>query len=174
MSRIKAKFIKWGTTSEDVNARIIPANFTPSNYNPLQVGTEGSDKVSSHLNGIDAVLGNIPVNSDGDILETSFIMSNNVGTPTNITGLAFSNSVVRAFDAMISIEIDATADLFEVINLRGIQKSSSWVMSQTATGDQSGVTLSITSTGQIQYVSDNYVGYVSGKIKFRAITTSIA
>lgn len=174
MSRIKSKFIKWGTAAEDVNSRVIPANFTPSNYSPVQIGTEGIDKVSSHLKGLDNAIGNIPQSSPGDILESAFIMANNVSTPTNVTGFLFANAVVRSFETLVSIEIDASDDLFEVFTLRGIQKSSSWVMSSTATGDSSGVTLSITSTGQIQYVSDNYVGYVSGKIKFRAITTSIA
>lgn len=53
MSRIKQKFIKWGTGSEDVNSRVVPANFTPSNYTPTQVASEGTDKVSAHLKGID-------------------------------------------------------------------------------------------------------------------------
>lgn len=47
------KFIKWGTGAGDVNSQDIPAAFTPSNYTPVEVGSEGADKVSAHLKGID-------------------------------------------------------------------------------------------------------------------------
>jgi hypothetical protein len=46
-------------------------------------------------------------------------------------------------------------------------------MAQSAVGDESGIVLSITAAGQVQYTSANYSGFVSGAIKFRAITTSI-
>ena len=46
-------------------------------------------------------------------------------------------------------------------------------MTQESTGDDSLVVFSITSAGQIQYVSGNYAGFVTGTVKFRAITTSI-
>ena len=48
--------IDWGTTGNKVNSQNIPANFTPTNYTPAQVGTEGTDKISSHLKGIDTAL----------------------------------------------------------------------------------------------------------------------
>jgi hypothetical protein len=48
--------IDWGTTGRKVNSQHIPANFTPTNYTPAQVGSEGTDKVSAHLKGIDAAL----------------------------------------------------------------------------------------------------------------------
>lgn len=48
--------IDWGTTGNKVNAQHLPANFTPSNYTPAQVGSEGTDKVSAHLKGLDTAL----------------------------------------------------------------------------------------------------------------------
>jgi hypothetical protein len=57
MSRIARKFIRFGTGSTDVNAQPIPATNTATNYTPVQVSTEGTDKVSAHLNGINTSLG---------------------------------------------------------------------------------------------------------------------
>lgn len=57
MSRIARKFIRFGTSATDVNAQPIPATNTATNYTPTQVATEGTDKVSAHLNGINAALG---------------------------------------------------------------------------------------------------------------------
>lgn len=57
MGKVDKRFIDLGTTGNQVNSRVVPAHFTPSNYTPAQVGSEGADKVSSHLNGIDTALG---------------------------------------------------------------------------------------------------------------------
>lgn len=111
--------------------------------------------------------------SAGDIQETSFAGSNNQETLANVTGFAFSNTTVRSFTAHISVVIEADTDLYESFDIHGIQKASGWDISVMATGDDSGVNFDITSTGQIQYTSDNYVGFQSLTMKFRAITTSI-
>jgi hypothetical protein len=118
-------------------------------------------------------LSGIALNSAGDINETSFSMANNQAAAADVTGLAFANASVRSFKSLVSIAIDATADLFEVYELLGVQKGSGWDMSQSSTGDDSQVVFSITSAGQIQYTSANLAGFVSGAIKFRASTTSI-
>jgi len=56
MTQFTRRSAKWGTGSDDNNAQIIPATYTPSNYTPAQVGTEGTDKVSAHLKGIDSAI----------------------------------------------------------------------------------------------------------------------
>ena len=56
MSGLKAKALNWSITVGDNNAQVIPANFTATNYTPAQVGSEGTDKISSHLKGIDTKL----------------------------------------------------------------------------------------------------------------------
>lgn len=111
--------------------------------------------------------------SAGDIQETSFSMANNQASPANVTGFAFANAVVRSFKALVSVEIDATADLFESFELLAVQKGSSWDMVVSSTGDDSGVVFSITTAGQIQYTSTNNAGFVAGAIKFRAQTLSV-
>lgn len=117
-------------------------------------------------------LSGIPQASDGDINETSFSLANNQAAPANVTGFAFANAVVRSFKALVSVEIDATADLFETFELQAIQKGASWDMAVSSVGDDSGIVFTITNAGQIQYTSGNVSGFVSGLIKFRAWTTS--
>lgn len=112
--------------------------------------------------------------SSGDINETSFSLANNQASPANVTGFAFANATVRSFEALVSVNIDATSDLFEVFTLRGIQRGADWDMSVVSNGDDSLVSFSITNAGQVQYTSGNYSGFSSGAIKFRAITTSVA
>ena len=63
MSQIKKKFIKFGTGTEDVNSRVLPAHFTPTNYTPSQVSSEGTDKTSAHLKGIDDKFATVPAKS---------------------------------------------------------------------------------------------------------------
>lgn len=146
------------------------AKTTPAGTDSLLIQEAGGNRRSiTRAN----FLSGVPVASAGDIAETSFSMANDQATPANVTGLAFANTTVRSFEALVSVEIDATADLFEVFTLRGIQKGASWDMSVTSNGDDSGVVFSITSAGQIQYTSANAAGFVSGLIKYRAQTTSI-
>ena len=108
-----------------------------------------------------------------DIEETSFSVANNQIAPANVTGLSFSNATVRSFKAIVSVKIDATADLFEVFEINGIQKGSEWDISISSMGDNTGILFSITTDGQVQYTSANYTGFVSGVMKFRASTTSV-
>jgi hypothetical protein len=120
---------------------------------------------------VDSLIGG--VSSAGDIDEKLFSISNSQAIPDNVHNFVFSNSVVRAFEALVSVEIVATASLYETVKISGIQKGSDWDITITSSGDVSGVTFSITSSGQIQYTSDNVAGFVSGIVKFRAITTSV-
>ena len=171
--QILRKFIKFDTTSDAVNAQVIPANFaSPSNYTAGQVGSEGTDKISSHLKGIDTKLGTLGATT-GDIGHTSFSAANNQSSAANVTGLAFANGTVRSFEALVSVSVDATSDLFESFKLYGIQRGSDWMMSQSSVGDISGFTFSITSGGQVQYTSGNYSGFSSATVKFRATITQV-
>lgn len=100
----------------------------------------------------------------GDIDRTSFSFVDNQSSPANVTNLAFSNAVVRGFDLQLTI---VRGSLYAEYNIKGIQRGSSWEMSQEYVGDDTGVTLSITSAGQVQYTSTN-TG-TAGTILFRAI-----
>jgi len=109
----------------------------------------------------------------GDIFPTSFSLANNQASPVDVTGFAFANGTVRSFDALVSVAIDATSDLFEVFTIRGIQKGVLWDIAVSSNGDDSGVDFSITTAGQIQYTSGNAAGFVSGTMKFRAMVTNV-
>lgn len=112
------------------------------------------------------------LSSPGDITETSFSAANNQVSPANITGFAFANASVRSFAATVSINLQASSSLYAEYSLRGIQRGANWSMSQDYEGDDTGVTFTITTAGQIQYTSGNSAGFTSDTIKFRAITTS--
>ena len=148
----------------------------------LLSGLAGDDHIQYHTDArgdiryytkaeVDALIGG--GGSPGDISEDSYSFSNSQVIPENITGLIFAAASVRSFNALVSVSIDATSDLFETFELTGVNKSGSFSMSVSSVGDDSGVVFSITSTGQVQYTSSNYSGFVSGTIKFRAITTTV-
>ena len=148
----------------------------------LLSGLAGDDHIQYHTDArgdiryytkaeVDALVGG--GGSPGDINEDSYLFSNSQVVPESITGLAFSNAVVRSFNAVVAVSIDATSDLFEVFEINGIQKGSEWDISVSSTGDNTEILFSITSTGQIQYTSANYSGFVTGTMKFRASTTSV-
>ena len=114
--------------------------------------------------------------SVGDICkELTFYANNNQSTPEDITDFNFSNASVRSFDAMVSVYISVSSggDLYANYNLKGIQKTGYWVLNSTFIGDSTGITFSITTTGQIQYISTNIANFVSDTMKFRALTTSV-
>lgn len=95
MARIEAKYLRTGTNPGDVNAQAIPADYTPVNYVPEEVSTEGSAQISSHLKGIDEVLGEIinenqqqavdilTLNS-GDISAQQVTLSQTPTTPSDV------------------------------------------------------------------------------------------
>ena len=114
--------------------------------------------------------------SSGDICkEMTFYALNNQSIPQDITGFKFDNNVVRSFDAMVSvfISVSAGAKLYANYNLKGVQKNGYWVLNSTFIGDSTGITFSITTTGQIQYISTNVVNFITDVMKYRSLTTSI-
>ena len=165
MSKVNSKYIKFGTATNDVNSSVIPTNYTPSNFTPTDTFIKGS------IQGLDNKVAD--VFTTGDIPHTSFSLSQSVGSPTAVTGLAFANGSVRSFKALVSVYINATTSLYETYELQGVQKSSSWVMVYSSIGDSSGVAFTINSSGQILYTSGTYSGFSAGTIKFRAQVTAV-
>jgi len=110
--------------------------------------------------------------SAGDLAEGSFNLAESASGST-VTGFLFLNAVVRSFEANVSVEIDATADLFEEFTVRGIQKGASWDITVTSLGDDTLINFDIDASGQVIYDSSTYAGFLSGAIKYRAITTSV-
>ena len=174
------------TYTNAIDARIVPVNganyvdfrgtqlYTPAGEateHSLLSGLADDDHIQYHTDARGDARYNLK--STGDISETSYSITNSQTSAHNITGFAFDNAIVRSFEAEVSVKIDADADLFEKLSISGIQKGSDWEIAVRSLGDSSGVVFSITSAGQLQYTSLNYTGFVSGIIKFRAITTSV-
>lgn len=156
-------------------------NLTSEVTGTLPIANGGTNSSSALTNGklMSSVAGAIvesAINTADVVLlvaEGSFSAANNQSSPTNITGLAFANASIRSFQTVISIFIDATSDLFAQYQLNGIQKGSSWEMSQEFVGDDTGIEFSITNAGQVQYISTNVSGFVSDTMKFKSLTTSV-
>jgi hypothetical protein len=96
-----------------------------------------------------------------------FSAANNQGSPVNVTGLDLSGT--RGGDLHISIAIDATSDLYAEFSLSAVEKGGSWELFQEYTGDETGITFSITAGGQLQYVSGNEAGFVSSTFTYAAL-----
>jgi hypothetical protein len=109
------------------------------------------------------------------IKERSATVGNNITAAENVLDFAFSSSVARAFDAVVSVRINGTSgNKFAYYNLKGVQKASTWVLNSSFVGDMTGITFSITSGGQIQYTTTNAPDYSApGVVKFRALTTTV-
>jgi hypothetical protein len=108
-----------------------------------------------------------------DINTTNFSAANNVSSPANVTGLAFSNSVSYA-KIYISVVVNATSTLGEGFELQYMHKSpSNNFLSVTSVGDNSGFVFTVTAGNQIQYTNNNYAGFINAPLQFRAITVGI-
>jgi hypothetical protein len=108
----------------------------------------------------------------GDIDETSFSLANNQSVAANITGLYFNPGVVLSFEAEVTVTIDAASDYYENFKLYGLNKGGNFDYHMSSFGDNSGVVLSVTTGGQVQYTSSSYPGFVIATAKFKAKTLS--
>jgi hypothetical protein len=98
---------------------------------------------------------------------TSFINLLNDNT-ADITGLVFPNYVF-SFDIYISVQLIASTNLYSNYQIRGCNMGTNWQIVQSYVGD-SIIDFSITSSGQIQYISQIYPGFVSLNFRFKCIT----
>lgn len=55
--KLKDRGLNLGTATDQISAKTFLAGFSPANLTPVQVGTEGTDKVSSFLKGVDNKFG---------------------------------------------------------------------------------------------------------------------
>lgn len=163
MSRIKKKYVILDTTADGINGREVPAHYTPSNYTPVEAASEGTDKISAHLKGIDQAL--------IDAGQVDFSFANNQSSAQDVTGVSVAS--YRAFSAIVAIEVDATVDQYQYLEFKGIYNGTSWDYSMSASlGPNIGVLLSVTNAGQVQYTSPNIGGFVSGTLKIKITSLS--
>lgn len=151
---------------------------TGAAINATKIGTGVVD--NTELSYLDGAASNIQtqLNSKvsatlGDITPTSFSILNGQSSPSNVTGLAFTNGITKSFKALVDVRIVATANLYELYEISGIQRGSDWIISYTSEGDNASLVFSINSAGQLQYMSQTYAGFTSGTLKFKAHTIPV-
>jgi hypothetical protein len=99
----------------------------------------------------------------------TFNASNNVSSPSNITGLLFDSNNIRSFQGSISITIvrSSGGNLYENISIEGnYTETNGWSLFTSSIGDITGVTLSITSIGQLRYTSTNQANWTSTTLRY--------
>lgn len=114
----------------------------------------------------------LTVNSTGtgwasDTISTEFVIANNQSSPADVTGLLFTGSDTQSFFLEYFIYRKTTSTGATELASRGVAigafspVANSWEMSVGPQVGDAGVTLSITSAGQIQYTSTNITGTAS-------------
>lgn len=154
-------------------AKILIVNNTPYAYPQPGEQAPWGEGATGWAEEVTRILGTLK--GSADILETSFSIENNVTTPFPIGGLFFDNNLVRGFvvQATVYRSYGATQKT-EQITLNGLnQGAAGWLLQQDGIGN-SGITLSISTNGQVNYISNNIpqpnVGDVyGGIITFRGI-----
>jgi hypothetical protein len=130
-------------------------------------GGMGIQKTLTIGDGLNTPNVNLGVSS---LFSGSFIAANNISSATNVTGLSFATADIRYFEAKVVITITKTdtTTLDEIITLRGNNNDSGWQLFIENIGDTSGVTFTITSSGQIQYTSTNVASFSSSIFRYSA------
>ena len=109
----------------------------------------------------------------GDINERIFNCENNSIIPLNIDAFIFDKLFVKSFKSFICVSILTTNDnLVELFELAGYTKMNNWILyTMSNIGDSTGITFSITNTGQIKYNSTDIPNWISTTISFKANCT---
>lgn len=130
--------------------------------------TAGTGIMFPHLSSMtftfNSVLGGwYPIGEFSEPTDTTFTIANNTVSLTNVTGLSFSGIDFRGviIDYTVYRKTDtALSGVAQIGELKAVfnTQSSTWLMSDTYSGQNSGVTFSMTALGQIQYTSTNITG----------------
>lgn len=152
-------------------------NGTTFNYPENREEAGWGEEATAWAVAVTAVLDSLV--GSGDILQTTSTIANS-GTLVNITGFSFDPTVVRGAICEYSIyrKTDTAADeRLEVglIYLGYKTQDGSWELTGPTGGGTSGITLTITAAGQMQYTvtepleGANYVGTIKFKARALAI-----
>lgn len=175
MSKVTKKWLRIGLSdsTKDISGRSFPTGYTAVNYTPAQTSSEGTDKISAHIKGIDSALASIPQNAYGDVNPTGFNLVNNQSSFTD-TGVQFSMGNTLGFSAIFTVRIDATPATYgEIFIIEGCNDYYGWNYSIRTIGEPSGVEFQVTSLGKIQYKSANIANFASGRVTYRISTTDV-
>lgn len=149
----------------------------PSDAQDPGWGQEASDAFVEVANVLGTIL------APGDILSTTFDISDDVTVATDIQGLAFDSSLNRSSKIEYSIYRTSTdnpsghaeAGTITIVYDNLAASGQKWKMTQSKDGD-AGVVLTVSDLGQFSYTSSNLdlgAGGYSGTMKFSAKSTAI-
>lgn len=155
--------------------KTLTVNNTPYDYPTSSDEPGWGGEATGWAEEVTTVLNNLL--GPNDILETSFSIANNQIVAADVTGLAFNAGSVRS--AVVEYAVYRISDANPSGNAESgevhlvYDDSSGWLMGVGGIVGNSGVQLSITSSGQVQYTSTNIdaINY-SGVIKFKATALS--
>jgi len=99
-------------------------------------------------------------------------LNNNEASPVDITGLLFNSAKAKSAIIHYAITRDADTDEEESGELHIVFSNSAWLLSQEFTGS-TGVKISITAAGQLQYTSSNLSGHLTSKFHFLATSLGV-
>jgi len=167
------------TAATLLNTNAVSTNISSATLN-LSTGLTSASAQITNLNATNATIANymftnmtannlVASNVNlgvSSLFSGSFIASNNVTAASNVTGLSFSNSAIGAFTATVDVTIIATGSLYSMYTIRGYQNASGWNLATSNLGDATGITFTITSSGQVQYVSSNVTGFTSSTFRY--------
>jgi hypothetical protein len=102
------------------------------------------------------------------IFSGSFTPTNNISSPSDVTGLTFNNSDIRSFTINLTASITRTigGNLYEYFCLEGNQTDNGWDMLASSSSDVTGIVFNITSSGQVQYTSTNITNYQNSIFRY--------
>lgn len=101
----------------------------------------------------------------------SFYAANNVSSATNVTNLIMTQPQFVIYITITITNSTPANSTRTLVTLQGIyqESTSTWTSSQSAIGPASGITFSLTSTGQVQYTSSNVTGWLSTLFQFTKV-----
>jgi len=115
------------------------------------------------------------VQGPNDLLTASANLANNQAVSANITGLVFNTGEVQHvnIEFIIIREFDSGATTtVESGNIIGNYDGTDFYMSLDSVGD-TGVQVTVNSSGQFQYTSSDLANHVSSTIRYKASTIDI-
>ena len=106
----------------------------------------------------------------GSITISEATLADNTSSATNVTGLAFSQSVVRGARVDYTLYRNAGSVKAEKGVLEIAYDGTSWYLARESTGD-TGITFSVNSSGQVQYTSTS--AGASAEMQFIALALPV-
>ena len=182
MSTSSATIIN-STTSNAVITNMSTSSATIINSttsNAVITSMSASSSVLTNLSTTNVSSSTLSVNNrdmtpSGGDLATEYYANITNGTTGSVSGFSFSNSIVRAFYSLASVEVKLAVgpNLYANFELKGIQNVAGWRLNYSFIGDNTGVTFNIDNSGQIIYTSSSQANWISTIVRYRATTTSV-